>query len=549
MHTLQRRSLLCTGLAFFSLIIASLLSGCATTLPTPEQLAHGNNDIKHCRSLYTAFTQQVTLAKVHDSQTEAIPHFPYLHVDRFLATYKPQPTNRDKYNEWLKLSRQQALHTQTIEYRNLPEQNKAQLQQSVQSLFDQPHGVLAQLEMCSDTLSQQELHNNALRQSVYQNAAFPSDYQTWQRIVGLYAITALPFAAGIGNWHEESTAALLQPYDSIAFKGKDLRYHPSPTDSLSRKAVAALIRKSANNPLGIPQFSAQERAALFATYAPVIEVDTVSDDDRIGTPFINTERQKNVDTSKVHVYTHLSYSLFAGKVLPQLNYIFWFPARPCTSSFDLLCGHLDGLTWRVTLAADGTPLHYDSIHNCGCYHTFFPTALIRKKPRPDSFEEWAFTPVNAPQIIEKQRLLIRLASRTHYVIALGITQNPSQKTVQEIRYTFADYDNLRSLPVSGAGNARKWPRQGLFGEDGIIASSRRKERFLYWPMGIPSPGAMRQWGHHATAFVGRRFFDDPCLLERYYTPAISSTSIHGSFHPPGIPDEFCPTNYSEYVSP
>jgi hypothetical protein len=26
-------------------------------------------------------------------------------------------------------------------------------------------------------------------------------------------------------------------------------------------------------------------------------------------------------------------------------------------------------------------------------------------------------------------------------------------------------------------------------------------------------GAMRQWGKHATAFVGRRHFDDPRLME------------------------------------
>jgi hypothetical protein len=35
-------------------------------------------------------------------------------------------------------------------------------------------------------------------------------------------------------------------------------------------------------------------------------------------------------------------------------------------------------------------------------------------------------------------------------------------------------------------------------------------------MGIASAGQMRQWGHHATAFVGRRHFDDPDLFERYF---------------------------------
>jgi hypothetical protein len=35
-------------------------------------------------------------------------------------------------------------------------------------------------------------------------------------------------------------------------------------------------------------------------------------------------------------------------------------------------------------------------------------------------------------------------------------------------------------------------------------------------MGIPNPGAMRQWGTHATAFVGRRHFDDPFLIDRAF---------------------------------
>jgi hypothetical protein len=30
---------------------------------------------------------------------------------------------------------------------------------------------------------------------------------------------------------------------------------------------------------------------------------------------------------------------------------------------------------------------------------------------------------------------------------------------------------------------------------------------------------MRQWGRHATAFVGRRHFDEPFLIERYFTRA------------------------------
>ncbi|MNC92616.1 hypothetical protein D3C83_90760 [compost metagenome] len=49
-----------------------------------------------------------------------------------------------------------------------------------------------------------------------------------------------------------------------------------------------------------------------------------------------------------------------------------------------------------------------------------------------------------------------------------------------------------------------------------MPGTERGERWLFWPMGVPEPGAMRQWGRHATAFVGRRHFDDPGLLERYF---------------------------------
>jgi hypothetical protein len=35
-------------------------------------------------------------------------------------------------------------------------------------------------------------------------------------------------------------------------------------------------------------------------------------------------------------------------------------------------------------------------------------------------------------------------------------------------------------------------------------------------MGIDNSGAMRQWGVHATAFIGRRHFDDADLIERRF---------------------------------
>jgi len=79
-----------------------------------------------------------------------------------------------------------------------------------------------------------------------------------------------------------------------------------------------------------------------------------------------------------------------------------------------------------------------------------------------------------------------------------------------LKYAFVDDDALRSVSLAEGG------RRSVFRPDGVVPGSERGERWLFWPMGVPEPGAMRQWGRHATAFVGRRHFDDPWLLERYF---------------------------------
>ena len=59
-------------------------------------------------------------------------------------------------------------------------------------------------------------------------------------------------------------------------------------------------------------------------------------------------------------------------------------------------------------------------------------------------------------------------------------------------------------------------RRSAFAPDGLVSGTERLERFFFWPMGIASAGAMRQSGRHATAFVGRRHFDEADLVERRF---------------------------------
>jgi hypothetical protein len=237
----------------------------------------------------------------------------------------------------------------------------------------------------------------------------------------------------------------------------------------------------------------------------VIEVETTGAFDRIGTLVWRDGPAPEVDVSAPVVYRKLAHTRVGGKTLLQLVYTAWFSERPHDSSFDLLAGRLDGIVWRVTLDRAGEPLLYDTMHPCGCFHMFFPTPRVEPIPAPEKMIEWAFVPAPAPQLAAGERIAIRLATRTHYLVGIAATAGGEGST-----YAFADYDALRVMTVAGGSRS-------AFRPDGLVPGTERGERAFFWPMGVPSAGAMRQWGHHATAFLGRRHFDDADLIERRFT--------------------------------
>jgi hypothetical protein len=100
-------------------------------------------------------------------------------------------------------------------------------------------------------------------------------------------------------------------------------------------------------------------------------------------------------------------------------------------------------------------------------------------------------------------ITVAMESQTHYVQHLYPLSRELQPATAV--YSLVDYGQLRSLPYL------KDVRRSMFSQDRIAPGSQRLERFILWPTGVLSPGAMRQWGRHAVAFVGKRHFDDPFL--------------------------------------
>jgi 8-oxo-dGTP pyrophosphatase MutT (NUDIX family) len=474
---------------------ALLAAGCATGEgQIAAHLDNGPVEVRECAQWYRALDAEIDAAGVRDAQYTRVPGFPHLRVDRTLAALKSRAAQNEfalrAFGERLaELDAESRLH----EIRNLPA-----LDENARA------GARRRARDCGRRLRDADLASPGAREVLLAAAQVPDDYSTAGRFFGLYYLTRIPFAAGVRNWESDTVAAFQREPDPAANR---VRYAPPAAPALPRDVVAGLLARAAFDPLGHPALSARELETLAAAYAPSFEVEIGGDHDRFGRlRWRRASGVPEVDAAEPAVYMQAAYTRYRGQLLLQLVYTVWFAERPASGAGDLLAGRLDGVLWRVTLAPDGEPLIYDSIHPCGCFHLFFPTPRARPRPAPDGDEEWALVPQSLPRVGEGERPVVTIASATHYVERVGLVRGADSL----VRYRLRPYDELRSLPRAGGEHA------SVFGADGLIAGSERLERFLFWPMGIASPGAMRQWGRHATAFVGRRHFDDADLFEQRF---------------------------------
>jgi hypothetical protein len=484
-----------------------------------------------CADWYTALDATIDSAGVRDAGAARIAGFAHLRADRFTASLGDELiTSKDDTaaRQTALVQRLLALDLQAraVEMANLPVQTRAQLTKLASS--NTSTDILQRTQACGEQLATYDTASAPRMAALLQRLKVPDDYVTGYRVAGVYAISQIPFAAGIRKMESERLAVFAK--DSPPAVGTTrMRFTPaaSAATNLSTEQLRRILAPS--DPLRIPSPSPTDLIQLFAQFAPSFDIDVASDDDKPGTLAWTTASTTNqsptlaLDTNAPALYQHVAHTRYANLNLLQLVYTLWFPARPKApgSSFDLLAGKLDGIVWRVTLAPDGTPLVYDTIHPCGCYHMFFTTPGVQPKPAPQSGIEWAFVPTTLPAVTTQDRIVIRIAARTHYIDRVSIEPVATvSSATQAIPLAPHDYHSLRALPLpasalnattSDAANSRS-----IFSPTGFIDGTDRGERFLFWPMGIARAGTMRQWGKHATAFVGRRHFDDAMLMQERF---------------------------------
>jgi hypothetical protein len=474
------------------LVLVLVAGGCASLDDTfRAHLDAPSEQVRGCADWYVALDRAIDEAGVRDAQHARVAGFPYLRVDRTLAALRERAAQSSPaLNAYAERLGELDFEARAHEIANLPRER-------IERKF-----ALQRTRDCGRLLRELDLARPQARAAMLQGARVPDEYSLAGRVVGLYPLTRLAFARGIRRWEEETTESFKSEKSDSG-----VRYAPPSGNWLPRRAVAGVLARANFDPLRQPQLSERDFASLAEIYAPSFEIAISGEHDRFGELRWRRGAQvPEVNAAELAVYVHPAYTRYGERLLLQLVYTIWFPERPPRGAVDFLAGHLDGIIWRVTLAPDGEPLVYDSIHPCGCYHLFFPTPRARPRPAPDALEEWAFVPHSLPRVGEEERPVVRLASGTHYIEGVSLVRGPDSLT----RYVFHAYDELRSLPRLDGGRA------SAFGPDGLIAGTERLERLFFWPTGVPSAGAMRQWGRHATAFVGRRHFDDADLIERRF---------------------------------
>jgi len=486
----------------FFFLFSIFLSGCAPLLGKPAPLSFEKPE--QCREFLNRLEEVVEEAGVRDASSVSIPGFPYLRANRFLAELKKNLKDEEQKAEWVRWMQQLDLLAREKEISNLPDKAILSLEFEDGKKPDR-EWLYAQVKSCSSKLLRHDQVQSDFYGTLYPLVHVRGEYSCLLRTIGLYPIVALPVA-----WVTESSREKIRKRFDTDLKDLPVDGHlrpfvPEKGEFLSEPEIEEIIEKSKRNPLSVPLLENDQKKRLVRSFAPAFIQDVAASYDRLGQIVWKGDRV-DIDPEKPTVYYYTSHAFLKGEPILQINYVIWYSERAGERSPSIELGHLDGLTARVSLDAQGKVFMVDVVNDCGCYHLFAPERerVDRILSRPLRFD--AFIGQWLPAIQSGERIGIRINSGWHQVQRLISARD----LTDSIPYALMSYDVLEALPH---GDGRT---ESIFNSKGIVKGSGRVERYILFSMGIPSIGSMRQQGHHAIELIGKEHFDNPYLFDQNF---------------------------------
>lgn len=442
---------------------------------------------------------------VHNASRFPVDGFPYLGTDRFLSALKYRIEGNDQEQAWIDRLRQMDLASRQKEIANLPLSALTSLAGFAEGAVDR-ETVLEMTRVYGERLLASDRSQPDFKANIAAGLVIPDEYSTLMRWLGFYPLAGIPVtvATTMANnryrtWHQT-------PPEALPLQGRIEYFEPPPVsrDSLAR-LIADRYAPGQLDPLGLPRLDPEQLQLLAGGFAPIISQDVAAGYDRFGR--VSWRRNRVfIDGTRPTVYFYLSHAFFDGLPVLQLNYAMWYTQRAGNEAPWFEKGPLDGLTVRVTLDTDGAPVMVDIMNNCGCYHFFVPAKeRIRGiTPRPGELEP--LIPAWMPAEFPGQPIQLRLSSGWHQVQHIQSGNAPPHRTAYEL----VPYQALESLPKQ---NDR---HESVFSPEGIMKDSWRIEPYIFFSMGVPKVGYMRQRGHHAVTLLNRAHFTDPFLFDAIF---------------------------------
>ncbi len=487
------------------LVLAWTAAGCAAI--TSRQVDRDFHRPVECAELLARLDGLIGEAGVRDASLAPVRGFPYLRTNRFLAALGSRVSSDEQKDQWLDLMRGADLESRRKEVMNLSDSEVRKASGSKAGSPDRAE-LMERASVCSERLYAHDRSSPRFLDHVKARARVPDEYSTGMRIVGLHPLASIPVALvtqkvrnRVLKWYEGDM-------DQLPVRGKLTRYVPERIALLTSDTLEERIRRASANPLSVPLLSGKEQEELLRLNAPELMVDVAGPYDRPGA-LSGVSGGPWVDGDDPAVYAYVSHALLRGKPVLQCSYVVWFPARAGPGSPWIERGSLDGLTVRISLDLRGKPFMVDIMNNCGCYHFFVPDrrAVALVLSRPAALD--SFVPQWLPDLAENQRLGVRIGSGWHQVERVYVAK-PMEEGLPGISYRLPPYEQLESQPTPDGRHA------SVFNDRGIVEGSRRIEPFIFFPMGIPSVGSMRQRGRHAIDLIGREHFDNPHLFDERF---------------------------------
>jgi hypothetical protein len=487
-----------------TLIIFSflLVQGCVTY--SARQFADRASRPQEYERFFQEFDKAVERAEVRDAASFQVEGYPYLRTDRFLVSMKNKLGNDRQREQWVRMMQQLDLEARLREIRNLPSAFLSDFALKVGAAPDRK-ALEDMVVRFSDEILAHDLLKPGFYQTLQSSVKSHREYSVFMRIVGVYPITVLPVAwvtQGVYNeireWHR-------LPRNQHEILGEITVYAPSQAVTFSHHTINSIVNRSKKNPLGIPSPSETDGFALISSFAPNIAQDVAAEYDRIGEVFW-LDNLLQVNHNNPVVYYYISHALFKGEPVLQLNYVFWYSARNGANTPRIERGEFDGITVRITLDHQGLPFMVDVMNNCGCYHFFIPRKERVKRVLSTPGTVDPLVPSWLPESFPKRRLNLRVNSGRHIVDNVDVEGIFSPV----LKYQLVPYSRLEMVPKSDEFS------ESFFDSEGIGKFSGRIEPIIFFPMGIPKVGSMRQRGHHPIVLVGRDYFDDPYLFSKHF---------------------------------